>query len=139
MVGTVEAQRAREWQVHGVATLGADRFLGGGLGFAFRTDGRLRVGISTSLGDLEGVTASRAEAGLSFHLNPFKRRGVSPYGGGGVAGVFTRDASSGYLVVLVGVESSPGGRSGWFVEGGVGGGVRLGVGFRLRQRARRRR
>ncbi len=38
----------------------------------------------------------------------------------------------GYIVLTLGVESRPGSGGGWFVEGGVGGGVRLAGGYRWR-------
>jgi hypothetical protein len=69
---------------------------------------------------------------LSYHLNPYRRRGVTPYAGGGVAVVLTSDASSEYIVLVLGVESNPGGRWGWFAEVGVAGGLRLALGARLR-------
>ena len=37
------------------------------------------------------------------------------------------------LVLLVGIESRPGGQGGWFVEAGIGGGARLAAGYRWRR------
>lgn len=131
----VEAQRAREWQAQGLATFSATRFVGGGLGYALRTRGRLRIGLSLSGGDLEGSLGGRGEATLTYHLFPARRRGLTPYAGGGAAVAATRDASAEYIVVLFGVESNPGRGSGWFAEAGVGGGVRVSAGVRLRRRS----
>ncbi len=76
--------------------------------------------------------AVRTEAVASFHLTAFRARGWAPYAGGGVAVTFTRDAVWEALTMLVGIETNPGGRSGWFFEGGVGGGLRVSAGFRGR-------
>jgi hypothetical protein len=84
--------------------------------------------VVANVGDLEGELAFRPEALAFFHLNPFKVRGVAPYVGGGVAGVFGADQSRGYIVALAGVEWRPGTPRGWFAEVGVGGGVRASVG-----------
>ncbi len=97
----------------------------------------MRAGIYTSVGAYDGETAVRIEGILSFHLNPYKRSGVSPYAGGGVALVLIQDASREYIVGVIGIEWRPGTGSGWFVEAGIGGGVRLALGHQLRRRARR--
>lgn len=142
LIGTplpvVRAQRALELQIHGLATLADERFLGGGIGLAMRTNGRMRVGAFASGGKYDGRTALRPELTAYFHLNPFKRSGVSPYVGGGVAAVLTSDESVEYLVGSIGLEWKPGSSSGWFMEVGIGGGVRVAAGIQLRHRSRRR-
>ncbi len=138
VAASLQAQRAREWQLQGIATLGRERFVGGGLGIALRTDGRMRLALAVNAGDLEGTAAVRSEATVSYHLNPFKRSGVSPYVVGGAALVLTGDRSGEYLLLSVGLESRPGAGTGWFLEAGVGGGIRLTGGLRLRRRTGRR-
>ncbi len=133
----LEAQ-AREWQVQGLAAFADSTFVGGGMGFAFRSRGRARLGISANVGAREGALAGRAELVVSYHLNPFLRRGLAPYAGGGVTVGWTGDEFVEYVVALVGVETSPGRRSGWFVEAGIAGGVRASAGFRIRWRPSRR-
>jgi len=133
----VSAQRATEWQFHTLATVGGDRFLGGGVGLALRTSGRMRVGVALNAGDLEGSAAVRPELLGSFHLNPFKRQGVSPYAGGGVAAVFAEGTSREYIVAFVGLESRPGRPVGWFAEVGLGGGARVAAGVQYRNRRSR--
>jgi hypothetical protein len=54
------------------------------------------------------------------------------YGAGGVA-LAEGPVDQGYVVVTLGIEGRPGGRSGWFAEAGVGGGARLAVGYRWRR------
>ncbi len=126
------AQAIREWQGQVIGTVLAARFLGAGLGFGVRSPGRLRVGASLSAGDREGVLATRVEVMASYHLDPLKRRGVTPYLGGGVAIAATRGRIDEFLLAVVGIETSPGGRLGWFLEGGVGGGIRFSAGARVR-------
>ncbi len=133
----LEAQ-AREWQVQGLAAFADSTFVGGGMGFALRSRGRSRLGISASVGAREGALAGRAELVVSYHLNPFLRRGVTPYAGGGVTVGWTGEEFVEYVVALVGLETAPGARSGWFLEGGIAGGVRASAGFRVRWRPSRR-
>lgn len=135
----VSAQRALELQVHGVGTFADERFLGGGMGLALRTNGRMRVGLYATAGDYGGDRAFRPEFTASFHLNPYKRTGMSPYVGGGVALVMTGEQTREYLVGGVGVEWRPGAGSGWFLEAGIGGGFRVSAGFQLRRRRTARR
>jgi len=139
MTGSLNAQRATEWQLHTMANVGGDRFLGGGVGLSLRTNGRMRIGATLSGGDLEGNAAIKPEILGSFHLNPFKRQGVSPYGGGGVAAVFSEGYSREYIVAFVGLESRPGRAFGWFAEVGLGGGARLVAGVQFRKRRTRAR
>jgi hypothetical protein len=133
------AQRATEWQMHGLANVGGDRFVGGGVGLALRTNGRMRVGMVLNAGDLEGSAAVRPELLGSYHLNPYKRQGISPYAGGGVAAVFADGTTREYIVAFLGVESRPGRSIGWFAEAGIGGGARLVAGLQYRKRRTRAR
>jgi hypothetical protein len=125
-------QVTRDWQVHGMAALFAQRFVGGGVGYAVRPPGRVRFALVGSAGDLEGTAAGRAEAFVLFHLNPGRERGFSPYGGAGVAAMITGTATRGYLELILGMEQRPGRQSGLFVEAGVGGGLRIAAGYRFR-------
>lgn len=135
--GIASGQTVAEWQVQAVGTVLAARFIGGGVGVAARPAGRLRAGLSVSVGGEEGEVAGRGELLVSFHLDPLRRRGVSPYLGGGAAVEMTDERVREYVLVVLGVESSPGGRMGWFFESGVGGGVRISAGIRMRGLRRR--
>lgn len=137
------AQSARELQVQAVGSLASARFVGGGLGFALRSQGRTRLGLTLSAGDLsehpEGgerthSLAGRGELMASYHVNPYKRSGFAPYAGGGLAITATSDEMEEYVLLVIGVEGAPGGPRGWFVETGVGGGVRVSAGYRIRWR-----
>lgn len=130
------AQAGLEWQVHAVATVGADRFIGGGLGVAQRTSGRLRFGGAVSAGDFEGDTAARLEASVTYLLRPFSRGGVTPYAGGGAAFTLTSDESREFLLIVIGLQGRPASALGWFLEAGLAGGARLAAGIRLQRRRR---
>ena len=114
-----------------VAALAEAAFLGGGITAGYRPANRVRLALTAAGGALDSAAAIRVEGGVQFVLSPAARSGVSPYAGGGVAyqgaeGV----AGAGYLVLVVGLEAAPGRRSGWYLEGGVGGGVRFAAGWR---------
>jgi hypothetical protein len=128
----LRAQGRHEVQVQAVATATAEQYIGGGVGYAYRTVGRVRLGLLVSAGSWEGDPAGRAEGLVSYHLSPFRRRGVTPYAGGGATVTFTDAESSEVILLVVGVESRPGGRRGWFVEAGLAGGLRLAAGLRWR-------
>lgn len=127
------AQRIREIQVHGLATFAATRFVGGGIGLGIRPPGRLGLLLGASAGAYDRETAGRFEGLAVFRLNPYATSGVHAYGTAGVALLTRRSGSDGYLVLIVGLESRPAGKSGWFLEAGVGGGVRVAAGVRIRR------
>ena len=128
----VSAQQTLDFQLHGLATVSASRFTGGGVGIGLRPPGRSRVALTASAGDLDGRVAGRVEGVLSFHLNPGRERGFAPYAATGLAANITRQATAGYVEVLLGVEERPGRRTGLFLEVGIGGGMRVAAGYRLR-------
>jgi hypothetical protein len=53
----------------------------------------------------------------------------------GIAGAAGR-TDAGYLLLGLGVEAAPGGRHGWWLEAGAGGGVRIALGWRWRSLGR---
>jgi hypothetical protein len=105
--------------------------VGGGLFAAVRPGGNARVAANLVGAVQDGTAVGRGELLAQFVLGPRQLRGVSPYGLGGIAGETGR-GMRGYLVLGAGLESAPGRRSGWAVEAGVGGGVRLAAGWRWR-------
>ncbi len=128
-----EAQHITVWQLQALGTTAADHFVGAGAGWGVRNLGRLGFGITANAGDANGSLGARVEALTSFHFSPFRRRGVGGYGAGGLAVAVTDSSSREFLVLLVGLEARPGRRYGWFVEAGVGGGIRISAGVRLRR------
>jgi len=135
LAAPLSAQRVAEWQIGALATLSDASLIAGGVGYARRA-GRARLAVNVSAGSLDGVFAGRGEVLAGFLLTPARRRGAGIYAAGGVAVITTRTTTAERLVATLGVEGTPGGRSGWYVEAGVGGGVRVAAGFRWRQFSR---
>ncbi len=131
-VSSVHAQLTRDFQLHGLSIFSSDRFLGGGLGYALRPPGRLRLGATVSAGQMAGSFAGRGEAFVSFHLNPGRETGFAPYASAGLAGALAGSDVQGYVQVALGLEQQPGRRTGFFVEAGLGGGFRVSAGYRFR-------
>lgn len=104
---------------------------GGALHLALRPGGGTRISAGVGLGGADGRTIGRGELLVAWLVAPRRRSGVGPYAFGGIAGV-TGSGRQGYLALGLGLESAPGGRSGWFLEGGVGGGARFAAGWRWR-------
>jgi hypothetical protein len=128
----VAAQQVTEFGVMGIATASDPALVvAGGYG-AIRTSGRTRISAGLGVGASDGRAAWRGELLAHFLLNPTRRWGVGVYGAGGLAAV-GGPVDQGYLVLTLGLEARPGGRSGWFVEAGVGGGARVAAGVRWRR------
>jgi hypothetical protein len=108
----------------------------GGLYGAVRASTRMRLALTAGLGVSDGRAAGRGELLAHFLLSPAAKSGPGVYVGGGIAGVVGA-VDQGYVVALVGLEAAPGGRSGWAIEAGVGGGVRLTAGWRWRRAIRK--
>lgn len=127
----LKAQQGLEYGLHALSTAAAADFLGAGAQVALRPGGRARFVATITPGALDGDFAIRGEVLGQFLLNPRSpRRGV--YAGGGLAGISSTE-TQGYVVLLIGIESHPGGRSGWMLEAGIGGGVRVMAGYRWRR------
>jgi hypothetical protein len=114
-----------------VGTLARPALGAGGIYGAWRAGGRFRLGLALLAGEQADRTAGRGEILANFLLAPRRTHGPSLYAMGGVAAqVGARDR--GFLMVGLGLESAPGGRDGWALEAGVGGGARLAAGYRWR-------
>ncbi len=125
---------ATEFDVGSVATWAHRDFYGGSIGIARRPSGQGRAALSVAGGGLDGEAGLRIEATGQFLVLPGARTGVSPYAGLGVAYMGAPHyRGTGALVALIGIEAPEGRRHGWFVELGLGGGVRLRTGYRWRQ------
>jgi hypothetical protein len=125
------AQQIRELGLVAVATSSNPALAVAGVYGAFRTIGRTRVSASLGLGISDGELAWRGELLGHFLLSPEERHKAGLYFAGGVAAV-GGPVSRGYLVVTLGVEGKPRARSGWAVEAGFGGGLRVALGYRWR-------
>jgi hypothetical protein len=127
----LHAQKGIEGGIHGLATFADFTFAGAGLHAGLRPGGRVRFSLGVTGGSLDEGFGVRAEASGQFLLNPSSRkRGL--YAGGGIAGVTGR-IDQGYLLLLIGIETRPGGDSGWALETGIGGGIRVMAGYRWRK------
>lgn len=99
---------------------------------ARRVGRRDRLAFGLGLGGAEGQVAGRGEAMWQFLLAPEAESRPGVYLGAGLA-ASVAPAWRGWVVATVGVDWSPGGRSGWMTEVGVGGGVRVVMGYRWRR------
>jgi hypothetical protein len=125
------AQKGVEGGVHALGTFADFDFTGGGLNLGLRPGGRTRFAVNATPGMAEDELAFRGEGTAHFLLNPSSlKHGF--YAGGGIAGI-TGAVDEGYLVLVIGVESKPGGGAGWVLETGIGGGVRVLLGYRWRK------
>ena len=120
-------------------SLGADAvmahrtFVGAELGFAHRPSGESRIALALAGGTNAERPAVHAQITLQLLLNPAARAGPGFYAG--VGGAFSARHGShgqGLLAVLLGCESAPGRRQGWYAELGFAGGVRAAAGWRAR-------
>ncbi len=129
--GAAQEPTGLEAGVVGIATLADRDFAGGGFSIGVRPGGGARVLLSLVAGAERRQFAARGELVGHLLLAPRRRDGLGVYGLAGVAGVVGAN-DAGVLVLGLGVEAAPAGRSGWYLEAGVGGGVRIAAGWRWR-------
>ncbi len=130
-VAPLAAQQGRELGVQVVATASDPALAVGGVYGGIRTSARTRLTAMAGAGVSSGELAFRGELLGHFLLSPSQRNGPGFYFAGGVAAV-EGPVDRGYLVLTVGLEDRPAAGSGWGVEVGVGGGVRVMLGYRWR-------
>lgn len=117
-----------------IAVFAHREFWGPAIGIARRSGAQGRFALSAAGGDYERVLGVRLEATAQFLLRPAERHALGPYGGLGLAFLGAEGApGASYLTALLGVEAAPGARAGWYVEVGLGGGVRVAAGWRFRR------
>jgi hypothetical protein len=138
--GRAAAQGWRETQLWGVALASQPALFAGGLGFAVRDAGRTRIGGALAAGTSEGGRATgRLEVAWHFLLDPARRQGLAIYGGGGAAiSVIAHGRVRPWVLLVLGAETSPAAKHGFFVEAGLGGGARVAAGVRWRAAKKRR-
>jgi hypothetical protein len=125
------AQQIRELGIQVVGTASDPALaVAGGYG-ALRTSGRTRVSASIGAGISGGELAWRGELLGHFLLSPEERRRTGVYFAGGIAAV-EGPVGRGYLVLTVGIEERPRSSTGWALEVGLGGGLRVSLGYRWR-------
>ena len=126
------AQQAREIGLQAIGTASDPVLVAAALYGAIRTSTRTRLSAAAGPGVSSGKPALRGELLGHFLLSPNKPKGAGLYFAGGVAAV-AGPVDRGYLVLTLGVEDRPGAGGGWAAEIGVGGGVRLSLGYRWRR------
>ena len=140
--GGLPAQRGIDIQAQALGLAGASAFAGVGAGAGLRFGLGTRLSLAATGGWLESAgAAARVEALATYHLVVPGRPRPTLYGGTGVGITATEGATRGYLVLVLGLEGGAQARGGWFIETGVGGGIRVALGYRLvrwRRDARRR-
>jgi hypothetical protein len=128
---TGSAQTPREFGVEGMALLRDSSLVGGAVYGGLRVTHRMRVALTGALGGGDGGLGARGELAGHFLLSPGLKHGMGLYGGGGLA-LEQQGDTRGYLELIIGAETNPGAASGWILEAGFGGGVRLALGWRAR-------
>lgn len=127
---------ATELSVGAAAGFARHTFVGAELGLAYRppSGGQSRIAFAAAGGAAAGHPAGRAQLTLQFLVTPTSRRGVGLYAGIGAALTVRRSApGAGLVALLLGLESAPGRASrNWYVETGLGGGIRVAAGWRVR-------
>jgi hypothetical protein len=132
MGGTpLAAQQSKELGVQVVATASDPALVVAGVYAGIRTSARTRLSAAAGAGVSSGDPAVRGELLGHFLLSPHQRTGPGFYFAGGLAAVGGA-VDRGYLVITVGLEDRPAAAAGWAVEVGVGGGVRVMLGYRWR-------
>ncbi len=129
--GPLAAQAPRELGIGALTLIRDSSLVGGAVYGALRISPRTRLALAGGLGGGPGGLGGRAELAGHFLLNPLDRQGWGIYGGGGLA-VEQRGNTRGFVELLLGAESRPGSSHGWVIEAGLGGGVRLALGWRTR-------
>jgi hypothetical protein len=128
----VAGQQATELGLEALATSSDPVVVvAGGYG-ALRPSDRGRIAALLGIGVAEGAFAWRGEAVGHFIVSPGQRHGWGVYLAGGLA-VAGTPATRGYIMLGLGIEERPGAREGWVGELGVGGGVRVALGYRWRR------
>ena len=125
---------ATELSLGAAVSMARRTFAGAEVGLAHRPSAESRIGLTLAGGGSAGTAAARAQLTLQILVNPAARSGAGLFAGLGTAFLVRRDSpSQGYLALVLGLEGRPGSPQGWYVEGGLGGGVRIAAGWRGRR------
>ncbi len=126
--------QVRETQLWGLAVASRPALYAAGFGLAWRDNQRTRIAPAVAVGALaDGRFGARADLAIHFLLDPYKRGGTAIYGGGGLTAALAGGRLTPYALLVLGAERNPGGPGGSFIEIGVGGGIRLAIGYRWRK------
>jgi hypothetical protein len=121
-----------------------------GVGISVPAGIYVRTGLVAAAGAGRHGFQGRTDLFSRFSLDPFRQSRWAPYAGAGLSGLYRPKLDGGskaYLLVYIGVEGPLPyqGRAGYqaiagwvpFVEAGLGGGARIGIGFRRGVSSRR--
>jgi hypothetical protein len=131
LAAPLAAQQGKELGIQALATTADPSLAVAGPYGAIRTSTRTRLSAMAGAGFSSGDLAFRGEILGHFLLSPDDRHGPGFYFAGGI-GAVAGPVERGYLVLAAGLENRPGAPSGWAVEAGVGGGLRVALGYRWR-------
>ena len=133
----VAAQRGWDAQAGAIGLVRDSSVVVGGLGAGLRFGRGMRAALTLASGWVAPDAAvGRAEATLAYHLFPQRPGRAGWYLGAGVAAELARGHVRGLVLALLGVEARPWRGGGVFAEFGVGGGLRVAVGYRSIRLAR---
>lgn len=131
VAAAAQEPRGLEAGIELTSALASPVFAGAGVSLGVRPGGGTRIVVTAMPGVERRRLAGRAELLGHLMLTPAGRHGVGFYGLAGVAGQAGR-RDGGWLVLGLGLERAPGLGNGWHVEAGIGGGMRISVGWRWR-------
>ena len=100
--------------------------------FAIRSPSAMRFALSLGGGVRDGEATGAGTLTVEYLLTPRVIGRLGIYAGGGLAGV-VGNGEGGYLLAYIGAERSPGAGSGWALEAGVGGGIRVRLAYHWRR------
>lgn len=129
--GVAQEPHGVEAGIEASTALASPAFTGGGVSLGLRPGGATRLVLTLLPGIQRSRVAGRGEFLGQLMLAPGKTHGVGFYGLAGIAGQVGR-RDSGWLVLGLGMERAPAAKSGWHIEAGIGGGMRIAVGWRWR-------
>lgn len=127
----LSAQQGREVGLQAIGTVSDPAVAVAAVYGGIRASARTRLSASAGAGASAGDLVFRGEVLGHFLLSPARSEGPGFYFAGGVAAM-AGPVNRGYLVLTAGLEDRPGAGAGWAAEVGVGGGVRVALGYRWR-------
>lgn len=109
-----------------------------GSGFTVPAGTYVRAGLAGGVGASENGASGRVDAFARFHLDPFREHRWAPYGGGGLTARLDPERKTRmYILLIAGIDGPAAHGVAASVEGGLGGGGRIGLVIR-RSAAKRR-
>ena len=129
LLGTVDAAaQSPVVEVRVDAIVSKTAAIHGGVGVMVPTGTYLRSGLVGAIGSSRDGISGRLDFINRFHLDPFRESRWAPYAGGGVSARFDADRKQRvYLMILMGIDGPAAKGITTTLEGGLGGGGRIGL------------